>query len=210
VLVASVALAASPALVDAQRRTPARKPAPPPARKTEAARVTCPEVLGTGVRTKAQYCFVLAGRDPAAGVRIAVPPHVGNATLTFDLHNRHTYSEEEVQAGRGFAKYSAVIGILTMDGQLLGRGAVQSEFRSARDLFERISGGAGPGGVKAVAPIGRETVTVTIPAKVDEVSLLGELLEAATAAGRESAAFGHPVAIISNATVEYPPGPGRR
>jgi hypothetical protein len=209
VLVASVALAASPALLDAQRRTPARKP-PPPAKKTEAARVTCPEVLGTGVRTKAQYCFVLAGRDPAGGIRIAIPPHAGNATLTFDLHNRHTYSEEEVKAGRGFAKYSAVIGILTMDGQLLGRGAVQSEFRKAPDLFERISGGAGPGGVKAVAPIGRESVAVTIPAKVNEVSLLGELLEATTSAGRESAAFGHPVAIVSNVTVEYQPVPGKR
>ena len=65
-----------------------------------------------------------------------------------------------------------------MAGQLLGRGAVQSEFRTVRDLFERIGGGAGPGGVKAVAPIGNETVMVSIPAGVTEVSLLGEVLDA--------------------------------
>ena len=163
-----------------------------------------------GVTTQRRFCDVLTGTDPAQGVLITIPPHRGPVTLSFELHNRHTYSEEEVKAGRGFAKYSAVIGILTMDGQLLGRGAVQSEFRKAPDLFERISGGAGPGGVKAVAPIGRESVTVTIPAKVNEVSLLGELLEATTSAGRESAAFGHPVAIVSNVTVEYQPTRARR
>ena len=53
-----------------------------------------------GVKTKASFCFVLAGRDPAAGVLVAIPPHTGEATLLFDLHNRHTYSEEEVRAGR--------------------------------------------------------------------------------------------------------------
>jgi hypothetical protein len=195
--------------VEAQRRTQ-RKPPPPPAKKLEPAVVKCPEVLGTGVKTKSSFCFVLAGRDPAAGVIVNIPPHTGAATLRFDLHNRHTYSEEEVKAGRAFATYSAVIGALTMTGDLLGRGAVQSEFRRARDLYDRITGGAGPGGVKAVAPIGRQEVTINVPAKVDQVSLLGEILNATTSAGREIASPGRPVAIVSNVQVEYQPAPVKR
>ena len=190
--------------VSAQRRT-TRKPAAP-AVKTEPAKVQCRESLGTGVRTKASYCFVLAGRDPAEGVLVTIPSHTGPATLIFDLHNRHTYSEEDVKAGRGYASYTAVIGALTLKGDLLGRGAVTSEFRTAKDLYERIGGGAGPSGVKAVAPIGSETVRITIPAGVTQVSLLGEILDSLTAIGRESASPGRPVAIVSNVRVEYRPG----
>jgi hypothetical protein len=208
VLVVLWALAFADPLV-AQRRTPARTPVSKPAPKVEPADVTCPEQLGTGVRTRADFCFVLAGRNPADGVIIAVPPHT-EATLTFDLHNRHSYSEEEIRAGRGFAKYTAVIGVLTMMGDLLGRGAVQTEFRHARDLYDRITGGAGPGGVKAVAPLGRETVTIPIPPNVDRVSLLGEVLEATTSAGREIATPGRPVAIISNVQLQYIPAPPPR
>ena len=199
------ALLVCPPDAAAQRRT-TRKPAPPAAVKTEPAKVQCPESLGSGVRSKATYCFVLLGRDPEAGVIVTIPAHTGPATLTFNLHNRHTYSEEDVKAGRGYASYTAVIGVLTMKGELLGRGAVRSEFRTAADLFERIGGGAGPGGTKAVAPIGNETVQVTIPAGVTQVSLLGEVLEAHTSLGRESAAPGRPVGIVSNVTVEYRPG----
>ena len=190
--------------LSAQRRT-TKKPPPPPL-KTELAKVECPEALGVGVRTKFSYCFVLAGRDPAQGVVVTIPSHSGPATLTFDLHNRHTYSEEDVKVGRGYASYTAVIGVLTMKGELLGRGAVTSEFRTAADLYERIAGGAGPGGVKAVAPIGRESVMTTIPAGVTQVSLLGELLDALTSIGRETAAPGRPVAVVSNVRVEYRAG----
>jgi len=189
-------LAASP-VIDAQRRQTARK--------IEPAQVVCPESLGTGVKTKASYCFVLAGRDPAAGVLVKIPRHAGEATLLFDLHNRHTYSESEVKAGKGFASYTAIIGALSMNGDLLGRGAVQSEFRTARDLYDRISGGAGPGGVKAVAPLGREQVSITVPQNVEQVSLLGEILEGTTSAGREVASPGRPVALVSNVRVEYRP-----
>lgn len=200
----AVAIGADPA--GAQRRQPAtRKPAPAPALLSAPADVKCTELLGTGVRTGASYCFVLAGRDPAAGVIVNVPPHAGEAVLSFDLHNRHTYSEEEMRAGRTYAKYTAVIGVLTMKGDLLDRGAVQTEFRTGADLYERIAGGAGPGGVKAVAPLGREQVSIRIPQGVDQVSLLGEVLEAVTAAGRETTAPGRPVALVSNLTVEYRP-----
>ncbi len=191
---------------EAQRR---RKPVPKKpavaALKKEPAAVRCPEALGTGIRSNAEFCFVLAGRDPAQGVVVTIPPHTGPATLKFDLHNRHTYSEEQMRAGRGFAKYTAVIGVLTMKGDLLGRAAVESEFRTATDLYDRISGGAGPGGAKAVAPIGRESISISIPQTVTAVSLLGELLDGTTAAGRELAAPGRPVAIVSNIQIEYKP-----
>jgi len=204
-LVASALLVLAPLDVAAQRRT-TRKPPPPPPLKTEPAKVECPESLGVGVRTKASYCFVLAGRDPAQGVVVTIPSHTGPATLLFDMHNRHTYSEEDVKSGRGYASYLAVIGVLTMKGELLGRGAVSSEFRKAADLYERIGGGAGPGGVKAVAPIGHETVMTTIPVGVTQVSLLGEILDSLTAIGRESASPGRPVAVVSNIRVEYRAG----
>jgi hypothetical protein len=191
-------------------RTSRGKPAAAkPVPKTEPAEVRCPEPLGTGLKTKATYCFVLAGRDPAEGVLVTIPPHT-QATLTFDIHNRHTYSEEEVRAGRGFARYTAAIGVLSMTGTLLGRGAVQTEFRTVKDLYDRIAGGAGPGGTKAVAPLGREQVSIAIPPGVDQVSLLGEVLEAVTSAGREVATPGRPVAIISNVLVEYVAAPPKR
>jgi hypothetical protein len=195
---------------DAQRRrAPARKPAALRALTLEPAQATCPETLGTGVKTGASFCFVLAGRHPADGILVRIPPHAGLATLMFDLHNRHTYSEEDIRGGRGFATYTSVIGILTMEGTLIGRGAVQSEFRSARDLYDRVSGGAGPGGVKAVAPLGREAILVTIPPGVDQVSLLGEVLDATTVAGHETATPGRTVALVSNLRVEYRPAQKR-
>ena len=79
------------------------------------------------------------------------------------------------------------------------------------DLFDRIGGGAGPGSLKAVAPAGREQVYVTVPAGVDQVSLLGETLDAITPAGRETAVMpGRPVAIVSNLLFEYRPAPVKR
>ena len=192
--------------VEGQRKPKPRPKAPPPAAtKVEQAKIQCRESLGAGVRTMASYCFVLAGSDPAEGVIVTIPPHRGEATLTFNLHNRHTYSEEDSKAGRAYAKYSAVIGALTMKGDLVGRGAVQSEFRTVKDLFERIAGGAGPTGMKAVAPIGNETIYITIPQAVTQVSLLGEFLEALTSIGKETATPGRPVAIVSNVRVEYRP-----
>src|ERR1700676_3429614 len=86
--------------VFAQRRKPAARPplpppSPPAALKKEAAAVTCPTPLGVGVTTKEIFCDVMTGRLPADGVIVKLPPHDGPVTLTFDLHNRHTYSEQE-------------------------------------------------------------------------------------------------------------------
>ena len=171
--------------------------------------MTCPAPLGTGIKTKRQYCDVLIGRDPKEGILIKLPPHRGPVTLRFTLHNRHTYSEEEVRNKRAFASYSAGVGVLTLDNTLVTRAAVATEFRRAADLVERISGGAGPGGVKAVAPVGAEPISVDLPAEVTEVVILGEKLNVVRAEG-EAANYstpGRPIAIVSDVNVEYVPAP---
>ena len=94
----------------------------------------------------------------------------------FDLHNRHTYSEELVKANRAYSRYTATIGVLTLDNTLVSRAIVQNEFRTQADLVDRISGGSGPGGLKAVAPTGTEPVSIVIPEEAMQVSILGEKL----------------------------------
>ena len=202
------------AMLDAQTKKPApRKPAtpPPPTTKTEPAMMTCPQVLGEGVRTKRQYCDVLIGRDPLGGILITLPPHSGNPTLTFDLHNRHTYSEELVKANRAYSRYTATIGVLTLDNTLVSRAIVQNEFRTQADLVDRISGGSGPGGLKAVAPTGTETVSIVVPEEAMQVSILGEKLTIVRPDSTDNFnAVGRPMAIISNVMVEYKPPVARR
>ncbi len=195
--------------VSAQSR-PARKPATPPAPvlKTEVPEITCPAPLGTGVNTKQAFCDVMTGRDPAQGVLVKLPPHRGPVTLSFDLHNRQTYSEEQVKANRAFARYTATIGVLTADNTLVSRAIVQSEFRNEKDVVDWIAGGAGPGGVKAVAPTGTEQVSVQIPEAEDEVSLLGEKLTVERPDGNVTyVSPGRPIAVVSNVRIEYRPAP---
>jgi hypothetical protein len=192
-----------------QTKRPATRPAPQPPPVKENAEVTCPAPLGTGVNTNRTFCDVLTGRDPSAGILITIPPHKGPVTLTFDLHNRHTYSEEQAKDKKtAFTRYTAAIGALTMDNTLISRAAVQSEFRSTSDLLDRIGGGAGPGGLKAVAPTGIESISVTIPEEENQVSILGEKLMVERADGNATySSAGRPIAIISNVMVEYHPAP---
>jgi hypothetical protein len=192
------------------RKPPAKKPAPAPviAPKTIAPDVTCPTPLGVGVKTQITFCEVLAGRDPSGGVLVQIPPHKGPATLTFDLHNLHLYSEEQIKAHRAYAKYTATIGVLTMDNTLISRAVVQSEFRAAVDLIDRVGGGAGPGGTKAVAPTGREAISIAIPEGEEQVSLLGERLAVERQDGAATYTQpGRPIAVISNVMLEYRPPP---
>jgi len=174
--------------------------------------VTCPQVLGQGIRTKRQYCDVLIERDPAGGILVTLPPHAGPVTLTFDLHNRHTYSEELVRTNRAYTRYTATIGVLTLDNTLISRAIVQNEFRTQADLVDRITGGSGSSGLKAVAPTGAEPVSIMIPEEAMQVSILGEKLSVVRVDGMDTfSASGRPMAVISNVMVEYhPPRPPRR
>jgi hypothetical protein len=212
VLVAGIiAVQAISVVAQTRPRQPARRAAPPPVapQKIEP-EIMCPTPLGTGVNTNRSFCDVMTGRDPAAGILIKLPPHRGPVTLTFDLHNRHTYSEEQIKAGRAFARYTATIGVLSLDNTLISRAVVQNEFRSASDLVDRVSGGAGPGGVKAVAPTGLESISIAIPETEDQVSVLGEKLTVERLDGTATyTQSGRPIADISNVMIEYRPGPVR-
>jgi len=95
--------------------------------------VECPQPLGAGVKTMRNFCDVPIERDPNRGIIITLPPHTGPVTLTFDLHNRHLYSEELVKTGRAYRRYTASLGVMAMDNTLLSRAAIQNEFRTAAD-----------------------------------------------------------------------------
>ena len=210
ITLAAALLAPAAPLAQARRSTPAAAPA---AMRIEAAKVNCPQVLGQGLQTSRTFCDVIITRDPAEGIIVPLPPHAGAVTLTFDLHNRHTYSEELAKTSRGYRRYTAMVGLLASDNTPLGRAVVTSEFRNVRDLFDRISGGSGPGGVKAVAPAGVEPIKVVIPADepTESVSIIGLKLTESRIDGTEPfLASGRPVAIISNVMLEYRPGPPPR
>jgi hypothetical protein len=192
-------------------RTPTLRPQPgqsvkPATRTVESIPMTCPAVLGTGVATGVILCDVITGINPAEGILLPMPERTGAATLTFDLHNRHTYSETLVKSGRAYTRYTATVVLASLAGAVLGRATVHGEFRGPQDLFDRVSGGAGPGGVKAVTPVGRETVIFEVPGDVTEVVVLGERLVVQRLDGREVfSSAGRPVAILSNPTIEYQP-----
>jgi hypothetical protein len=196
------------------RTTAAKQTTPPPTPVRIQAALQCASELGVGVKTQRRFCDVLTGRDPKEGVLVPIPLHSGPVTLSFELHNRHTYSEELVKAKTAYRKYTATIGVLSMDNTLVERAVIQGEFRAVTDLLDRIAGGAGAGGVKAVAPMGDEFITMELPEDVGEqVSVLGEKLIVLRADGGTDtfSAPGRPIASISNVMVEYlPPPPAKK
>lgn len=183
-----------------------------PTRSLQApAAIACPAELGRGVATGRMFCDVLTGREPGAGLIVTIPPHRGPAWLSFDLHARHVYSAEREQAGGDYAHYTASVAVLTLEGAPLGRAVVDAEFRTLADAFDRIGGGAGPNGLKAVVPVSVEPVRVEIPEKVDRVSLLGERVRVRRVDGEATYAMpGYAVAVVSRVTVEYRAAPVRR
>lgn len=208
---------ALPVLNAQTSKTPPKKSTPTP-KATQAplsriqAEWKCSSELGIGVATARRFCDVLTGADPKEGVLVTIPPHRGPVTISFELHNRHTYSAELVKSKQAYRKYTATVGVLTMDNTLVDRAVVQSEFRTEKDLFDRISGGAGPGGVKAVAPSGDEFITMELPADVEEqVSILGEKLSVMRPDGNDTyTSPGRPIASISNVMLEFRPGPPKK
>jgi hypothetical protein len=194
--------------LDAQTRKTSRKEPEIPLQRIQA-EWKCASELGVGVVTGRQFCDVLTGNDPTQGVLITIPPHRGPVTIGFELHNRHTYSAELVKLKQAYRKYTATVGVLTMDNTLVDRAVIQSEFRTEKDLFDRIGGGAGPGGVKAVAPTGSEFIQMELPEDAeDQVSILGEKLSVMRPDGVDNfASPGRPIATISNVMLEFRPAP---
>ena len=210
-IVAIASLVASPAVFAQARR--GATAAAPAVMRSEPAKVNCPQILGVGVQTGRTFCEVVLTRDPAEGIIVPLPPHAGAVTLTFDLHNRHTYSEELSKSARGFRRYTALIGLLASDNTPLGRAVVHNEVRTARDLFDRVGGGTGAAGLKAVAPTGVEPVTIVIPSDepTETVSIVGLKLTEARVDGTSTteASSGRPMATISNVMLQYRPAPPR-
>jgi hypothetical protein len=162
----------------------------------------CPSDLGKGVKSRRQFCDIVASTDPAKGVTMRIPPHTGASTLRFDLHNRFAVAGKTLP----FARASALVAVLNANsGAVIDRAAVVSELRAELDLFDRIVG-TGPGGTKTIAPGRAQPATVTIPASVSAVSIVGIRVELTTKAGSEVfSSPGRPVAIVSNLRLEYTP-----
>ena len=209
-LLCATALAVPALDAQTKKASPKKSTRPPDTPPTRVeAELRCSSELGIGVATHRRFCDVLTGADPKEGVLVTIPPHRGPVTIGFDLHNRHTYSAELVKSKQAYRKYTATIGVLSMDNTLIERAVIQSEFRSESDLFDRIGGGAGPGGVKAVAPTGSEFIMIELPAEVEgQVSILGEKLAVMRPDSNDNfTSPGRPIATISNVMLEFVPGP---
>ena len=173
--------------------------------RVEPVEVRCPSVLGVGVTTDVPFCDVVIQSDPVLAITVVLPPRRGEATLSFNLHNRHIYSEDDVQAGRAYRRYMAEVAVATPAGDVLARRYILSEFRDATDLVDRVTGGAGPEGIKAIAPAGAERVYVPIPAGLDRVVIAGQGLNVLhyDHTRDEIRILGRPVAVLSDVQLEY-------
>jgi hypothetical protein len=195
--------AAGVAFLSAQRAT-----APPrlPGSRVSTAR-TCAASLGTGLKSRRTFCDVIIAAAPKDSVAITIPAHNGTATLMFDLHNRFPLPAVASVPGMAFARHEAIVSIVKGDGAVIARAAVVHEFRTVSDLFDQITGGGRPGGVKAVAPGPAEPVRFTIPSGISTIGIVGSRLQVLTRAGGDEVfeTPGRPVAIASNVRLEYRP-----
>jgi hypothetical protein len=172
-------------------------------RRTSSA-VKCAADLGAGLKTKRQFCDVVIASSGDASVAMAIPPHTGTATLTFDLHNRFLVPVVTLDPSLAFSRHLAVIAVVRSTGEPIEQAAVMREFRANDDLFDTIGGGGRPGGIKAVAPSEPEAVRITIPAGVTGIGIVGVRLDITTRAGKEAFdAPGRAIAIISNPRISY-------
>lgn len=168
--------------------------------------VACAGDLGQGFRTKRQFCDVIVGKDRTDSISITLPPHKGASSLTFDLHNRFGLPEAGTPPEHAYARQLAVVAVIAPGGSVVARLVVEGEFRSAASLFDRIGGGSGPGGAKAIGPGPAEPIRVAIPAALSAVGIVGVKLTVTTSRGTDVFdSPGRPVAIASNFKVEYTP-----
>jgi hypothetical protein len=165
----------------------------------------CASDLGTGVKTARRFCDVIIASTARESVAIAIPAHTGPATLLFDLHNRFTVPAT-TDAAQAFIRNTAIIAVIRPTGEVIERAGVSREFRSAADLFDRISGGGRGSPPKVVAPGQAQAVRITLPAGLTAVGIVGLRLEEWRASGRGT--FDNPnkpIAIVSNLRIEYTP-----
>jgi hypothetical protein len=194
------ALLMSAALGAAPQQKPAAKP---PAKRVSTA-FTCAADLGVGVASRRRFCDVIVASVAADSVSIVIPPHTGAATLAFDLHNRFPVPAVSADPSAAFVRHVAVVAVIKQTGEVIGRGAVERDYRSPKDLFDRIAGTARGAAPKGDAPGAPMAIQIVIPAGVNAIGIVGTRLEEWRASGR--GAFdtpGRPIAIVSNVRVEY-------
>ena len=168
--------------------------------------VACAAELGTGLKTKRQFCDIVISKDTSRSINITLPPHKGAATLTFDLHNRFGSPEAGTPPDKVYARHVAVVAVVAPSGTVVSRLVVEGEFRGMASVFDRIGGGSGPGGAKAIAPGPLEPIHVTIPSALSSVGIVGVKLTVTSLRGTDTFdSPGLPVAIASNFKVEYTP-----
>lgn len=167
----------------------------------------CAAPLGEGLKSKRDFCDILITQTPADSVIVTIPARNGTATLLFDLHARFTVTSANTPQYLAFAQHLALVTVIRPTGAVIGRAVVNQTYRSPQDLFDQLGGGGGPGGAKGVAPGKAESVSITIPANVNTVGIVGQKLTVTNRLGDQTSdAPGVPIAIVSNIRLTYTPG----
>lgn len=165
---------------------------------------SCAADLGVGLKSRRKFCDLVISTSPKDGASMNIPPHTGETTLMFDLHNRYTPPPAGAAAAQVYAKHTAVVAILDQTGAEISKAAVSRELRAEVDIFDRVAGGVGPGGAIAVVPGRAESIVLRLPESVTAIAVVGVSLDVMSLSdqGRFTAA-GRPVAIGSNFRIEY-------
>jgi hypothetical protein len=165
---------------------------------------SCAADLGIGIKSRRKFCDLIISTQVKDGASMTIPPHSGEATLMFDLHNRYAPPAAGAGAAQVYAKHTAVVAVLDQTGRELSKAAVSRELRADVDIFDRVAGGIGPGGAIAVVPGRAESIVLTLPASVSAIAVVGVSLEVMSLSEQgKFTATGRPVAIGSNFRIEY-------
>jgi hypothetical protein len=199
-IVLAMALAPAVMIADGQGRA-AQRP-----KRVTAINATCASDLGMGAKTKRRFCDVIIASTPAESVSVALPPHNGAATLMFDLHNRFDVPAATAEPAQAFVSQTAIVAVIRLTGDVIERAGVSREYRSPRDLFDRLAGSGRGAPMRSVAPGYAQEVRIVVPATVNILGIVGTRLEQWRATAR--GAFdtpNKPIAMVSNLRVEYTP-----
>jgi hypothetical protein len=163
----------------------------------------CASNLGQGVKTSRYFCDVIVAPTGKDSVSMTIPAHAGASTLHFQLHPRFEVPPTDETPAVAYRRQTAFVAVVGPTGTVIDQAAVSGEFRVSGDLFDRMTG-AGPGGLKVVAPGAPVPVRVVIPANVSAIGIVGLRVVVETRFGQR--AFpeqGQPVAIVSDWRIEY-------
>ena len=165
---------------------------------------SCAADLGVGLKSRRKFCDLIISTSAKDGAMMNIPPHTGETTLMFDLHNRYSPPPAGAAPAQVYAKHTAIVAILDQAGAEVSKAAVSRELRSDVDIFDRVAGGVGPGGAIAVAPGRAEAIVLKLPESVSAIAVVGVSLEI-TSLGEQGkfTTAGRPVAIGSNFRIEY-------